>query len=147
MFSVSLSVHGGVRNDASPLSRAADWFLVSGRILPGVRDMRKTIRGGVSAIAIAVATGGGAWAADLPVKAAPYARAPLFDWSGWYFGANVARVNGKIIADSDPGWRIAHGVTPGLQLGYNIQNGNVVWGIEGDIALTRSKFNWSSIGD
>jgi outer membrane immunogenic protein len=110
--------------------------------------MRKTILGSASVIAIALATGGAAWAADVPVKAQPYAAAPLFNWSGWYFGANLGRVSGKIDANSDPtGDKIAKNWRPGLQLGYNVQSGNVVWGIEGDIKLGKSKFNWSSFND
>jgi outer membrane immunogenic protein len=111
-------------------------------------DMRKTVLGSASAIAIALVTGGAAWAADVPMKAAPYAAAPLFDWSGWYFGANLGRVTGKIESNSDNrGNAIANNWRPGLQLGYNVQRGNVVWGIEGDVAIGKSKFNWSTFND
>jgi outer membrane immunogenic protein len=111
--------------------------------------MRKTVLGSASAIAIALATGGAAWAADVPMKAAPYAAAPLFNWSGWYFGANFGPATGQIVSDSDSNIarKASRSWTPGLQLGYNVQNGNVVWGIEGDIALTKSKFAWSSAND
>ncbi len=69
----------------------------------------------------------GAMAADLTVGTA------TFDWSGAYIGANVGGgwdrtrwIEGTI----EP---TGSGVLGGLQIGYNLQNGNFVYGLEADI--------------
>ncbi len=85
---------------------------------------------GIISVAIA-SLGGAAAAADLPVKMpsqpAPPAFLP-FTWTGAYAG-----VNGGF------GWTTSGGIDAsggfgGGQIGYNIQTGNLVFGIEGDIA-------------
>jgi outer membrane immunogenic protein len=86
---------------------------------------------GIISVAIA-SLGGAAVAADLPVKAPPPAQpAPSmllpFTWTGAYAGANGGY-----------GWTTgsfdATGGFGGGQIGYNFQTGNLVLGIEGDIA-------------
>jgi len=94
--------------------------------------VRNKILGGASVVAIIMAAGGMASAADVPVKAASYG-APLFNWSGWYIGASVARPTARIPSDSDPVNSLGRAVLPGMHLGYNVQNGNIVWGLEGNI--------------
>lgn len=60
---------------------------------------------------------------------APYS---AFSWAGAYFGANVGYQWGSVAnSGADP-----HGFLGGLQLGYNWQNGNVVYGLETDAQLT-----------
>jgi outer membrane immunogenic protein len=84
---------------------------------------------GIIPIALASLTGA-AGAADLPVKAPPPA-APLylpFTWTGAYAGANGGF-----------GWTTSGGLDAtggfgGGQIGYNVQTGNIVVGVEGDIA-------------
>jgi len=79
------------------------------------------------------------FAADLPRKAAPYYVAP-FSWSGFYVGLNGgygwAKSDWTDTASSgsvDPkGW------LAGGTVGYNLQTGVWVWGLEGDI-------DWSTI--
>jgi opacity protein-like surface antigen len=83
-------------------------------------------------------------AADLPVRAPAYPRSvkPPYDWSGLYLGANVGgawsnrTVNVAGIAWDDPGSTAFIG---GFQLGYNLQAGHFLIGVEGD-------FDWASFG-
>lgn len=84
-----------------------------------------------------------AFAADMPLKAPPPPPAPM--WTGWYVGGNIGgsfgtahdtalfpptpvpgTAFGSTSADLD-------GIIGGGQVGYNMQNGNWVWGIEADI--------------
>jgi outer membrane immunogenic protein len=82
-------------------------------------------------------------AADLPRPAykAPVYVAPVFSWTGFYIGINggygwaksswsSAATSGDV---SPKGWLI------GGTLGYNMQTGNFVWGLEGDIDLSTIK--------
>jgi len=102
--------------------------------------------------------GSGSFAADLvPTKAAPYA-APATTWTGWYIGANAGGVWGtanpnfliddrllyytfgagnganvaRVIGVSNTGVDNS-GFTAGGQLGYNLQLGYWVYGIEADL--------------
>jgi outer membrane immunogenic protein len=85
---------------------------------------------GIIPIALASLTGAAA-AADLAVKAPPQPAAPLylpFTWTGGYAGASGGY-----------GWTTSGGIDAtggfgGGQIGYNVQTGNIVVGIEGDIA-------------
>jgi outer membrane immunogenic protein len=81
--------------------------------------------------AISALTASSAFAADLPVKAAPFAPAPVATWTGFYIGANLGYgwANGSV---AGVGSETLSGVIGGGQLGYNWQVGNVVFGIEGD---------------
>jgi outer membrane immunogenic protein len=89
-------------------------------------------------LAAAVATP--SFAADLPRKAQPYYVAP-FSWSGFYVGIN----GGYGWAKSDwsstatTGSVDAKGWLVGGTLGYNLQTGVWVWGLEGDIDLSTIK--------
>jgi len=86
-------------------------------------------------------------AADLPARPMPapvYAPPPLpFSWAGFYVGGNIGgawthtRITDELTGASlDTGG--LSGVIGGGQLGYNFQNGNFVWGVEGT-------FDWSSL--
>ncbi len=100
--------------------------------------MTKTIRTGI-AVAALLSAPIAAQAADLPAptyKAPAYvAPVPIFSWTGFYVGLNGGYGWGK------SNWSGSGGnfeVTPkgwlgGGTLGYNIQTGGWVWGIEGDI--------------
>ena len=83
-------------------------------------------------------------AADLPRPAykAPIYSAPGFSWSGFYIGANAGYGFG------DSNWTSAAGTTGdfdvngwtgGATLGYNLQTGVFVFGIEGDINYSEIK--------
>ena len=75
------------------------------------------------------------FAADLPRKAPAYYPAPYFSWSGFYVGVN----GGYGWATSD--WNSAattgspkpKGALLGGTLGYNLQTGVWVWGLEADL--------------
>lgn len=77
--------------------------------------------------------------AATPVSAADIARsypapAPFsaFSWAGPYFGANVGYQWGSVANSSaDP-----NGFLGGLQLGYNWQSGQFLFGLETDVQLT-----------
>src|SRR5215470_14926811 len=107
------------------------------------------IAGGVmrTAIAIAVVTAisGSAMAAELPVKAPVSARSvepPPYNWSGLYLGANLGgawsnrTLNLPGAAWDDP---FSSAFIGGFQLGYNLQAGHFLVGVEGD-------FDWATFG-
>jgi opacity protein-like surface antigen len=85
-------------------------------------------------------------AADLRVKApiykAPIA-APIYNWTGLYVGGNIGGAwsditltDNAIGASWNPG---GTGFIGGLQTGYNLQAGNLLYGIEGDFDWTTFK--------
>jgi outer membrane immunogenic protein len=90
-------------------------------------------------------------AADLPrptgiYKAAPGFVAP-FSWTGFYVGLNggygwgkadVSNALGSFTTNSQNGWLI------GPTLGYNLQTGRWVWGLEGDLDYALIKGNASN---
>lgn len=102
--------------------------------------MRKILFAGVAAVTLA---GNPVFAADAPVrapigKAPAVAAAPLFDWSGFYFGvaggygwgnSSHSDAGGGANGSLDPrGWLL------GGTVGYNWQAGQTVLGIEGDLS-------------
>jgi opacity protein-like surface antigen len=96
------------------------------------------------AIVIAAAISGSAMAADPRVQApvyAPSVKPPPYNWSGLYLGANVGgawsnrTLNIAATAWDDPGSTAFIG---GFQLGYNLQAGHFLVGVEGD-------FDWLAL--
>lgn len=103
-----------------------------------------------------VALAGAATAADLPRRAAPVMVpvAPIFTWTGFYFGdhtgvifgetkvrtrGNAANTIANVAANRRPASITLDddfSFTSGVQVGYNFQIGNVVAGVEGDVAYT-----------
>jgi len=78
-------------------------------------------------------------AADMPVKAPP--AEPPYNWSGLYYGANFggAWTSGSL---NIPNNNFYGGITEfigGVQLGYNVQAGHFLFGIESD-------FDWAGFG-
>ncbi len=96
--------------------------------------MRKLLLGAaLAAVVIPVQ----AQAADMGYR--QYAPAPQYApppprWMGPYFGANVAYQWGSI--DGNPAE--PSGVAGGIQAGYNWQNGNFVFGLEGDLNISNA---------
>jgi opacity protein-like surface antigen len=85
----------------------------------------------VALVAICVSVA--ARAADMPVKAPPIPSQP-YNWSGFYLGANLggAWANGNL---NIPGNNLYGGLTEfigGVQLGYNVQLGHFLFGVESD---------------
>jgi outer membrane immunogenic protein len=91
-------------------------------------------------------------AADMPLKA-PLPMAPVYSWTGFYFGGNVGYGwgnNDAITFSGDPNTAAAiargqvasslggnpQGMLGGLQIGYNYQTGAFVWGIEADFQMS-----------
>ncbi|MCC2096171.1 MAG: porin family protein [Hyphomicrobiales bacterium] len=112
--------------------------------------MKKTI---VSAIAALGIMSGAAVAADLPAREAPPAPAPVFtvfNWSGFYVGANVGYGFGRSswrspVAGSASATPEPSDVFGGVQIGYNYQIGSIVLGIEGDLnSGVRDTTLWSN---
>ena len=108
--------------------------------------MRKQFLAGVGAVALSVAFGGVALAADMPVAREPvYTKAPpLMDWSGFYAGGHVgwgrARFSGTWIDDSGgdlfPFSLKPSGILGGLHVGQNWQVNTFVYGWEADVSAT-----------
>src|SRR5262245_32818956 len=101
------------------------------------------VRARILAAAASLALAPAAWAADLGsgprrvnTDTAPY-DAP-FSWTGLYVGAHL----GYAFSDIDwqekgfDGSHSADGAVAGGQIGYNIQMGRLVYGIEADISGT-----------
>lgn len=95
-----------------------------------------------------------AFAADLPMKAPMYAPAPVYSWTGFYFGGHVGGGWGTTESNVDVGRTLTenginigtlaltvplaqtqmNGFLGGIQAGYNWQSGLWVFGIEGDFS-------------
>lgn len=100
----------------------------------------------LAACAVAIALVQPSNAADLarPIyKAPPYYVAP-FSWTGFYVGINggygwgkadVSNTAGSFTTDNQDGWLV------GGTIGYNLQTGVWVWGIEGDLDYALIKGN------
>lgn len=100
--------------------------------------MKRYILSACSGLLAAAAMAVPSFAADLPRPAykAPVYVAPAFSWTGFYLGINGAYGWGP--SDWNNGAMgtvsVSHkGALVGATLGYNLQTGNVVWGLEGDI--------------
>src|ERR1022692_3800654 len=102
--------------------------------------MKKILVAGIAAASLCASS---AIAADMPVKA-PYRAAPeqMFNWTGFYVGADIGYAWGRddvspTIADGGTFPRTnrlkTDGIFGGGTIGYNIQNGNFVTGIEVDL--------------
>ncbi len=104
----------------------------------------------------AVAATGGAQAADMPLKAPPM-QAPAASWAGWYVGlnagANWQSANNTIgyapggAADFGSVGTRKSGFIGGGQIGYNWQNNNFVYGLEGDISGLTGRGSVNAFGD
>lgn len=96
-------------------------------------------------------------AADMPIKAPAVAVISAYDWSGFYIGANIGGGrssanytnldNTTLFGDSVPPDTFNHslsGVFGGGQIGYNIQRGRWVFGVEALIDAAGIKGNYTS---
>jgi len=103
--------------------------------------MRKIASAAVFAACFGVS--GGVQAADLSLKDTPVsAYAPALQWPSFYIGGHIGGVRGNIdVTDvfdyhGDPradNSVESTGLITGVQLGYNLQSGNFVYGIEADL--------------
>src|SRR6476469_7610286 len=100
----------------------------------------KLIRAGLALAAI-IAVPLSAQAADLPApsyKAPAYVGPAVATWSGFYVGVNVGYGFGTSNWDSPAVATDPKGWLAGGTIGYNMQTGSWVWGLEGDL-------DWSNI--
>ena len=105
--------------------------------------MKTFLLGTVGLIALGVAAP--VFAADLPAR--PYTKAPayvaaIYDWSGFYIGANggwgssrdcwdnTSVTFGQILPARREGCHNANGAVAGGQVGYRMQSGAFVYGVE-----------------
>jgi len=113
----------------------------------------------IALVAVAIsASAGAASAADLAAR--PYSKAPVYvepvyDWTGFYIGANVGyswgrskdtstlSAGGPPILFTDTVSSHMNGVIGGGQLGYNWQMQNWLWGLEADFQGTGQRSNHS----
>ncbi|MET2826229.1 outer membrane protein [Mesorhizobium shangrilense] len=91
----------------------------------------------LAAAVLAALTSTGAMAADV-VASEPAPVAATYNWSGFYAGANIgggwSHVDWAFLPSLNPANHSGSGVLGGLQIGYNFQNNNIVYGIEADIS-------------
>jgi outer membrane immunogenic protein len=84
----------------------------------------------------------GAQAADIPSKKAPVlAPAPVFSWAGLYVGGSVGyahqstRVSANTNLQGNPGSTVSGAsAIAGVDIGYNLQDGSLVYGVEADVS-------------
>src|SRR5258708_997349 len=118
--------------------------------------MRNLIFSAALAVGVIVSSGA-ADAADLAArpytKAAPPIVAAVYDWTGFYVGANLGWSFGRARTDvTVAGAPFAStsqrmdGILGGLQAGYNWQSGRAVFGLETDIQATAQKGRSSLFG-
>ena len=104
----------------------------------------------LASAAIAALSITSAAAADLsrPVYKAPPAPVAVFDWTGFYIGANIGYGWGRADGTTDglSGSEDLNGVLGGGQIGYNWQVGNWVLGVEADGQGTDQKSSFSVSG-
>ena len=106
------------------------------RYLREITMTRSTLLGAVTALVLAPTA---AWAADLPMKAAPLPP-PVYDWSGFYIGiSGGGSVGGSNHFDPNGAAFTADGLSVkggmvGGTAGYNWQMGSFVLGFEGDLS-------------
>jgi outer membrane immunogenic protein len=99
---------------------------------------------------------GAASAADLPMKATPYAApAPIFSWTGCYVGVHAGagvlldqgyQSSSVSMVTLQPFDRHGVGGLAGGQIGCNYQTGRLVFGIEGDGFWSGMKVTQDSFG-
>src|SRR6266851_1045796 len=116
--------------------------------------MKKFLLGAVGLVALSFAAP--ASAADLAAR--PYAKAPamiaaVYDWSGFYVGANggwgtshncytnTAALGVAVVPAAPEGCHDATGGTAGGQVGYRWQSGAFVYGLEAPGATNRTRLD------
>jgi len=102
----------------------------------------------LAAASLLVLMTSGALAADLPPPYRAPPPAPVFSWSGYYWGANVgygwgtSRYDASIIfVGAISAAQNINGAIVGFQSGYNYQLGNWMIGTESDLQWSGQKGN------
>lgn len=92
----------------------------------------------------------GALAADLssPIpEVYPAPVAQVYDWTGFYAGLHGGFGFGSIedVGNPNSPSHSTNGPFGGIQLGYNVQSGNFVWGIEADASISGVTADWVGV--
>jgi outer membrane immunogenic protein len=118
--------------------------------------MKSSVVGALAFLSLA----GGAWSADLPPAAPPPATRPVvvpppafyYDWTGFYIGGNagygwarptLSATDGVVTVSVSDNWS---GPIAGGLLGFNIQAGSFVGGIEADYQWSDQKKSVTVLG-
>jgi outer membrane immunogenic protein len=111
------------------------------RVAKGLTIMKSTIIRACLAIAALTAAPFAAQAADMPSREPIYSAPSYFSWTGFYVGLNGGYGWGKSNWSGGGGtFEVSpNGWLGGGTLGYNLQTGAWVWGIEGDIDYVNLK--------
>lgn len=100
--------------------------------------MRKVILASIGILALSASA---TYAADLPMPTKGPVYVPSYNWTGFYVGLNGGYAWGSSDWTAGPistGSFNTNGAVIGGTLGYNMQIGSFVWGLEGDL-------DWSTI--
>ncbi len=110
--------------------------------------MRRIAMVAISAFMVSIGVDQPAGAADMPVKVIAPAQVVAASWAGFYIGANIGYGRGSFrhrdvtefdssgVVFSYPNFNVTDsGWLGGIQLGYNWQSGQLVYGLEGDLQL------------
>ncbi len=96
--------------------------------------MSRLFAGVVAGLVISVVVPTIGYTADMPVKAAPVAMHPVMNWTGWYLGASVGYVDGRV-TNGTPAFPATANIAPkgfvGTVLGgydYQFVGSNIVLG-------------------
>jgi outer membrane immunogenic protein len=94
--------------------------------------MKRTLIGTVAALSLSVTA---AMAADIPAKAPAYSPpiVTAYNWTGFYVGINGGGAWGHSSWNGVPASMNTSGGLVGATIGYNLQSGPWVFGVEGDI--------------
>ena len=111
--------------------------------------MKRTILSACAGLVAVAAMASPSVAADIarPAYKAPVFVAPAFSWSGFYIGVNGGYGWGHSDWNNAPMGNVSLGTKGALvggTVGYNLQTGSFVFGLEGDISA--SWMNGSSVG-
>ena len=103
--------------------------------------MKRFILSACAGLAAVAAMAAPSLAADIPRPAykAPVYVAPAFSWSGFYIGATAGYGWGHSDWNNTPMGNVSLGTKGALvggTVGYNLQTGNFVFGVEGDISAS-----------
>jgi outer membrane immunogenic protein len=111
----------------------------------GIMTQNKYLLATASGVAVAAAAGG-AQAADMAVKARPPVPVAAPTWAGLYIGASagaawermsddpVSPYSTFVVGNGAPTSVRGTAFIGGAEIGYNWQNGNIVYGLEADIS-------------
>lgn len=113
--------------------------------------MKKFLLATVSMVALTSVARAADMAAAMPTKERMYSPVPVASWDGAYFGVQGGAARRDTLVKFDPTLNIfvaqdsrdlgKSGGTAGALLGYNLQQGNFVYGLEGDWNWVGAKRN------